>query len=435
MNKHLLRFPVIGAVLVLLVSFEVNAQTLPPDPGCSLGQVWTSQGNPRSDVNGIHNRAFPDWNATYWGTWITAASGSTVTIKGRFPTARYMSLQIYDADQNVLGSIADVDINPDFGQNNPYRQGAVQGTYTVRLVFGNPPRTSIPNTLYAGSVTTVGLGYRIYYPTYLHDLTGDTFAPVLPQIATPEGAQVSCPPRPILTPEATVNGRIDNIDFVGTVPEANLPASNPPKWGFSVTNPYTRFFPSQDNSYLWATISREYLTNPYKFDMVVVRMLAPTFPNTQEGIAPYAPAQVRYWSLCQNEPLTTGVVRCAPDGQAKNVNGYVTFVISDPSKKPNDATLNVWGATWLPWGALLPEDAVYDNDHQLHRNADGVFYYGFLLYRQTLARSSFTKSIQEISKLPLSRRAAAMGPYFPSIGYCTAASFQASGSGCIGAPQ
>src|SRR5207249_1871487 len=102
-----------------------------------------------------------------------------------------------------------------------------------------------------------------------------------------------------------------------------------------------------------------------------------------------------------------------------------------PSKRPTDAVLNQFGATWLPWGALLPSDSIYDARGNLLTNANGVFYYGLLLYRQTLADPNWAQSIENISKLPRSERQAAMGPYWPSIGYCKIESFTRSGAGCL----
>ena len=178
-------------------------------------------------------------------------------------------------------------------------------------------------------------------------------------------------------------------------------------------------------------LSRDFLKPPYNYEIVVVRMKAPTFTDTQHGVPPYADAQVRFWSICSDEPKTTGVVRCTPDNLAVNVNGFVTFVISDRARRPPDAVLNQWGAVWIPWGALGAGEVVYDIDDNPLSNADGVFYENVILYRQTMANAAFAESIRNVSQLPVSQWKAAMGDYFPSAGYCTIASFQASGAGCV----
>jgi hypothetical protein len=417
-----------------LDGFEgVDAFNLMPDPGCVLSQAWAGQGNPRTDIAGIRNHALPDWNATYWGTVVNAFPGTVVTIRGRFPKARYFSFQVYNSLTLVLSTLVDQNIDPDAGQNNPFRGGNAQGTYTLRLVFGSAPSNPAPNTLYTAGSVSVLVVYRVYYPDNPNDLTGATFNPVLPTVDVPgKGTLATCAPRPILSPEeATINGRVNDSDFVGTKPHFFNLATNPPIWLFQTTFPFIPFIANRDNSYMYTAISRTYLRPPYTNNMVVIHMRTPTFPDTQAGAPPYAPANVRYWSICQNETLSYSVIRCVPDHSAINTNGMTTIVISDPSFRPSDAVLTKWGARWIPWGALLPDDFILDRSLNPVTNADGAFYYGIVMYRQTLAHPSFTQSIDNVANLPFWERRGAMGDYLPDIGYCSAANFQALGGNCI----
>ena len=405
---------------------------IPADPGCEGYQVWTTQSNPRSDSTGLNNSAYPEANATYWATQVTGTADTMVTTHGQYPLARYVSFQLYDDNRNVLDSLNDVAINPDSGQNNPYRSGTDQGTYTVHLVFGRKPIKPRANTIYTAGLTSAALVYRIYYSNNPDDLSGST---PLPSITIDGVEQISCPPRPIIVPEdATVWGRLDNGEFFGNKPSnlLSFSAANPPIWSLVTTNQNTPYYPSEDNSYMAAVISRDYLNAPFPYDLLVLRFAAPTVPDTQAGVPPYAAAQVRFWSLCQDEPITTSVVRCTPDNVALNRDGFVTFVVSDPSKRPADDILAQWGAGWMPWGALQPNDVVYDIDDNPLTNASGVFYNGLLLYRQTMADPFFAQSIANVAQLSPRLRKDAMGDYWPAIGYCSAASFQTLGSGCIG---
>ena len=83
---------------VLLVSTNVMAQISPRIQVANLIKAWQHQTNPRTDATGISGHAFPEANATYWGTWLNFPFGTTITIRGQYPQARYMSFQIYDAD-------------------------------------------------------------------------------------------------------------------------------------------------------------------------------------------------------------------------------------------------------------------------------------------------------------------------------------------------
>lgn len=433
-SRFLLISPLFACAMFAFAMPGASSQLI-PDPGCTAIQAWQWQANPRTDPSGKNNIELPLTLATYWGTPLAAAIGSTVTIHGQFPATRYMSLELYDTNGNVLDDIADYAIDPDPGQNNPFRSGgsSVQGTYTAAIVFGRKPFQPAPNTIYTGSTTSIVLIYRVYYPNTPDDLSGGTTAPVLPTLFTEGGTLPTCPPRPIITPQtATVWGRLDQIDFVGVKPAQVFPAFYPPRWNLTATNSSTNAFPNQDNSYMTAVLSRTYLAAPFNNDLVVMRMRAPTFTDTQSGVPPYASADMRFWGVCTNEPLSTGVVRCLGDDQSPNVGGFVTYVISDPSKMPPPNILSPWGASWLAWGALEPGDSVYDANGDLLTNADGVFYYGLVLYRQTLASSSFTQSITNIAKLPGPLQQPAMGDYWPEIGYCTLADFEASGAGCVG---
>ena len=256
-------------------------------------------------------------------------------MKGRYPLARYMAFQIYDDNRNVIDAVNDATINPDPGQNNPFRTGTAQGTYTVNVVFGRKPNRAPPsNTIYTNGVSRVVLLYRIYYSTNPADLTGGTTNPVLPVISRGGVPMTTCPVRPIIVPEDNlVWGRLDNTDFSGAIPpnSSQLPATVSPFWLLSVTSPLTPYYPSQDNSYMSGVVSREFFASPHNYDMVVVRIKAPTFVNTREGSRRYwntTTRQVRFWSICSDEPQTTGVVRCAADYQTPLRDGYATVVIS-----------------------------------------------------------------------------------------------------------
>jgi|SRR5579872_1503059 len=419
---------------VLLAAGSSMAQTLGPDPGCTVSEAWSQQSNPWTDILGVHNTNYLDANVNYWIQWLNngpTGAQSPATIHGQFPASRYMSLSLYDSNLDELASIHDANIAPDPGQNNPFQTAGPQGTYTITIVYGKAPANPAPNTLYTGGQSQVKVLYRIYYPDSPGNQTGGTTNPVLPSITVFGGVMPTCALRPIINPiTSTVWGRLDQSDFTGVKPPQGPRAASPPAWGLaSGTVPHS---PNVDNFYMSTVLSRDFLTAATP--LLVVKFFAPTFPDTQNGVPPYtAGEQVRYWSLCSNEPLTTAVSRCVPDDQAATQNGYATFVISDPSNQPSASVLSQWGATWLAWGALeYPSDSLYNMNYQPLTSANGAFYYNVLIYRQTLASSSFLQSMAVISKLPPSQRQAAMGAYWPVSGYCGAAQFQSAGAGCIG---
>jgi hypothetical protein len=390
------------------------------------------QTNVETDTLGIRNINYPEASATYWQTKLTGNTSTSVTLAGRFPRGRYMAIQLYDEQRNVIDAIGDTMIDPDAGQHNPFRSPGPLGTYRLNVVFGRAPRTPAPNTVYTGELTRVLMVYRIYYSDLANDIAGGV---PLPEVRVNGVALTPCPVRPKAPPESTVWSRLDNGEYGGASPAAPLlTATNPPYWILTVTNRRTPHYPSADNSYFAAYISREFLRAPHNYDMVVVRMRAPTVPDTQAGESPSlanTTREVRFWSMCQDEPISTGVVRCIPDNRARLKDGLATFVISDPSRKPSEETLIRHGATWIAWGALQPGDFVYGPEIDPIPASTPTFYYGGLLYRQTVPNPAWQKSMVNISNLPRSQWKTAMGDYWPDSGYCRSADFELLGFGCV----
>lgn len=427
---------------VVLCAFVAISAAIPgalaqptPDPGCTSMQAWNGQYNPLSDTTNLKNVAYLDYYETYWLMGISGSSTTPVTITGQFPAGRYMSLQVYGGNGHAVAidGLRDSDINPDPGQNNPFRSGgtSAQGTYTIQIIFGMKPKSPPANTIYTGLQNSVNLMYRVYVPTDPNNLAG-AYAPPLPTVKEQGGTLVTCPVRPIIVPQtATVWGRLDQDNFNGAPPASGQPAALNPSWTLHPGSDSLFPFANLDDNYMVATLSRQFLTAPYSGQLAVMQMYAPTFPNTMTGTPPYMSANVRYWSVCTDDPLTTGVSRCAPDYLATNTNGLVTFVISDPAYKPSSAVLSQWGAEWLAWGALAPNDSMDNLQGTELNGSNGVFYQNRVFYRQLVSDPSFTQSILNVSKLPGPLQQHAMGNYWPRIGYCTLTSFTSKGIGCL----
>lgn len=415
---------------LVAASIMVVSQTA----GAAACQAWAEQVGPESDTIGLFNKNFPEGsNTTYWGTRLRAPLGSVAVVRGRFPRARHTSFDVYFGDE-LLDHLNDVDIVPDAGEDNPYATGTDYGTYTLTLVFGPKPADPPPNTIYAGFRSAVTLLYRIYHSTDPSDPTGRSGEPALPFVWFNGNWLTTCAHRPFLAdPDLTPWGRLDNVDWVGQAPRLRYPVSDPPLW--KIDDPYSlHAFPNGANYYLSTVLSRAYLAPNGNRTLFVMRFQAPTSPKTRSGEPVNAPRQVRFWSMCTNDPLTTNVTRCVPDSDARlDGAGRATFVVSDPGARPSEAALAQHSARWLAWGALaLPDDVVFDRRGRAWGRSSGVHYYTKLLYRQTLASPGFTQSFEAISALPKAEQPAAMGAYWPVSGYCTTASFEAFGAACIG---
>ena len=421
---------------------STNAHGLESTPGGWLNKgsdsscaAWRQSG-PESDRSGFRNTNFPEASSTtYWSTQLSGNPGEVVVVKGRYPFARFTALELYTTDM-LVDHLADVDIQPDPGQSNPYVSGAEAGTYTVTVLYGSKPSNPAPNTLYTGTLTSVTLMYRIYHSTDPTDPAGGATNPVLPTILVRGQPLVSCPVQPFLEVEnVTPWGRLDDADFIGSAPspDMQIPAFDPPVW--FLADPYEgHYFPNGANYYLGTILSREFLQPNTDKALFVVRLKAPTFPNTRRGEPVYADRQVHFWSMCTDDPYTTNVNRCMPDDRVVlDDAGFATFVFSDRSTKPADWLLTKFKANWIALGALKrPTDVVYDRAWRPWGIDTPVHYYNVLVYRQTLAAPSFTQSFANVIKLPQDQWVAAMGDYWPVGGYCSSAAFAAVGYACTG---
>ena len=401
-------------------------------PACLSFTGWSGQVNPQADTAGLANVHYPEAsNTTYFVAAFHQNAGDVVTIRGRYPFARFMSLEIYPSV--TVSYINDSNIAPDPGQNNPFVSGTDHGTYTAYLVFGPQPDLPAQNTLYAGTQTDVVLAYRVYHTTDPNDPAGGVPEPRLWM----NGQQLdNCPVQPVIQPTtSTPWGRLDQGNWIGAppTPAQQLAASYFPKWFLLSAAETAGGFSNGANYYLQARLSRQYLAPNTSRDIFVLRFKAPTYPNTRKGEPAYLRHQVRFWSVCTNDNYTTNVVRCVPDDSiVLDANGYAVIVVSDPGSKPSAAALARYRATWLAWGALaLPTDVVFDDHQAAWGTNTPVHFYSTVMFRQTLANSAFTQSFAAVFALPLSQQQAAMGAYWPVSGYCSSAGFESYGIYCL----
>jgi hypothetical protein len=393
----------IGAALIgMSILVPVQSAVSAPAPGsnCSWGA--------KSDPDAV-NAAYPDTNASYWSYQYRAVPGTELVIKGTYPRARYFSFHVYQPNAVPIDSIYDTHIRPDKGSQNPYAALASKRSgrhYSVTVQFTAKPAKPAPNTIYAGQTKIQGapnpagtLMLRVYVPVNPKSPQGGVPLPTV-TLQTTSGqvltAGAACS-RDLPSTSGAVNGFLtDNSAPVQS--QQNGSASPLPTWSRAFGNPYAGAFGNQQNAYLTAEISRNYGS------LVVIHAKAPTFPNTSVGDAVYDPHQLRYWSICQNSN-DTRVVSCAADYQAHVKDGYYTYVISDPSQRPSNATARN-GVVWLPWGA-----------------AEAT---ALLIYRNMVPAGTFAHAAQDIaSKTDNPKKV--MRAYYPKAVYCDRATFEKSG--------
>ncbi len=391
--------------------------------------------------SGTLNIAFPDEAAQYWGGVFAGPPGSRVRIEGRYPHTRYFSFNTYDVQLRPTDALTDRDTVPDPGSTNPFLPGAnrnaVNREYTAYIETGPEPANPAPNTIHTGEANLAGVFlYRTYIPDRDHDETGGVGLPrafiELPGGGETEISLIDCT-RASKPSGAPLNELITNLELPSELDPIS-PGGNPRAPFFKFVNLPVAvvgtilagdsteelrntlqdllvevggqggYLSNVDNAYVSAIINRSFGR------VLMVRARAPSFADTRPGVATMpANPQLRYFSMCQNEPLSQRVIACRSDDQtAVGPDGYFTYVISTASQRPANATPSC-GVTWIPWGP---------------------FARGVLIYRHMLPGAGFTQSIQAAE---FRNEAATMGEYLPRAEYFpTRTEFEARG--CFAAP-
>lgn len=374
------------------------------------------------------NFAYPDESAAYWGTHLPYITpGTDVVVKGRYPDVRYFSFHVYDEAQRPVDSISDFQITPKTGRNPFSDASARRGRYRVRVAFEPKPKRPKRNTIYAGEMENGQpnpggmLIYRIYVPDDPKEPTGKVPLPTV--VLRTAGGAVEVPLGQCEPLPPDQGGETNDVINDASYPDQtgrnsqHPAATNPPVFRrFYGTDQFPNDFRREDQgddaearfkggflsnqqiAYLYSYVSREY------GDVLVIRLKAPSFPDTRDGEKPTARRDVRYWSVCQNNGISQRVADCTADHQSVLRDGWATLVISDPTDRPNNATRRK-GVTWLAWG--------------------GAYYEGIVIYRHMLPAPGFEGAIQRIREGRSASKT--IGSYYPRAAYCSKERFERGG--------
>jgi hypothetical protein len=381
----------------------VGSRAAVSQPGMSC--AWPTELSAQTD-----NTAFPDAAEEIFGGPIVASAGTRIVLSGRFPDARYASVQVYTPG-GVGTSLPDYRIAPQPGSLNPWqRQAAPGGRFTVTI--RPDPAPGQANTLPMPAGTTSQhpgyLVYRVYLPA------GGASAVPLPVLTAEQGGAArtlpACPSH-----NAPVTFPAPGPAAAGGGSGAAAP---PPLAFYKAQQSFSNAgLANVDTSHVYA-----YLARPPAPDVVVVTGKAPTFaPGSHPSPWPARGVDVRYWSMCVGVlvrlvPIVANKLPgggtdygCRADEATRlNAAGDYTYVIGSESQQA--AISRVPGATFLPFSTAHPA---------------GLY---LLALRYLLVSSSFTHSSQGVMRADdPAAAAAAMGPYYPRAAVCPLATLIAHG--------
>ncbi len=385
------------------------------------------------------NVAFPDESAKYWVALIPMAPQTRLRINGRYGDMRYFSFNVYDPILRPTDAIADSEIIPDAGGQNPAVNplAAPGDNYTAYVEFTGVPDNRSPNTIYAGEMqlgpqtvpqlALTALIYRSYVPADGVDFDGGVGLPLL-TLETADGdidilptADCVEPLLPTLgstLPDLGINQLLEGTDFIDDpflqspvrVPVGNPQAETRVFYGLpsTVANIVRDFLgvpipegveyelPLPAGGGFLSNLHNAYTTNLFSRsygNVVMIRARAPTWRG--ETNTPFGMEDVRYWSVCQNDLPTQRYVGCVRDEQTHpDADGWFTIMVSDAADRPDNAIAEN-GIDWLPWGPYVDS---------------------LLIYRHMLPNPNF---VETIANVPAGTEPHdIMGEYLPQSAYC-----------------
>lgn len=284
--------------------------------------------------------------------------GGKVTFKGEYPYAGYFGFNPNDMATNNLQTLMDVDIDPDEGSINPWREPMQSGMgrdYTAHLVFDKTPEIPTPNTRYVGQTKAGGKNYAAFqiYRVYGADL------PSLP----PNSAGV-------LLPSVTVydkkGNEIEHHPVCDPYPDGHQPPVDKTKFPalpvpdhraqshagtFNVKGNFgldIDLLSNADVLYLSSYYGRQH------GEVFAIRAKKPKTVNDDEGRHPWSDGlDFRMWSACTYNFWNGKANDCVVDNNIHaDEDKYYTLLVTEPANRPSNATEEN-DVTWLDAGNFL----------------------------------------------------------------------------------
>ena len=414
---------------------------------------------PASMQNPVTNVAYPEESAVYWGARFRLPTGATLLLDGKYPHARFMSLNAY-LDKGSTDDLFDTEIKPNRGSVNPYRVGAKRyaknRSYTVSVPGPGARTGGLKNVLEA---ETDGKKIQeLIYRVYLPDSAGDRSAGSLPKPSVRlrngkvlRGA-AACKRINDSQRYFTTNKMGDSIysalvNTSGADPVSN-PAQDPLRWEkyFNLELALSIFSygtPSESGRLANKALGEKgayydnkavkYLVGPINQAHGKVLMLEgklPTTPSSGKSVKTMGSGQLRFWSICENSsPVETKGIDCVNDADLKGVidaQRNYTVVVSRAVDRPSEATAEC-GVAWLDWGEATDI---------LGRRS------GTLVIRNLGADPNFANSAQKITPADVDvtknlsdttdNQRGVMGDYLPTGTYFADGAAFDSAEGCAG---
>lgn len=351
---------------------------------------WSSIGNPMTfnhfpnlpDISGGNYFAQRFWSTEKGGAppgMFEVPPGGRVKYHGQYSRARYFAYHPNDEDLNNLKTLRDVDLDPDPGSVNPFREIPEPNTknyYTAWLDFDRPPANPAANTSYVGARRDGIKRNRWVWNMlrlYASDLgngpnTGGVPLPAM-TIYDAQGDELAhydeCQP---FEPDEA-HPKTDML--FPSLPIADHRAVSARPWSTSSN------FDSPSDTLANADV--QYLATFFSHhhgNILVVRARMLETANSRAGEPISTPGQdIRLFTLCTYNIWSGSARQCMLDHDLRvDDGGFYTVVVAEESHRPGN--LEAVDATWIDWGPYLDGQLTY---RMLYRENDFISRIAFAL--------------------------------------------------------
>ncbi|MBN2441696.1 MAG: hypothetical protein JXJ04_10120 [Spirochaetales bacterium] len=313
--------------------------------------------------------ALPDYYANYFAYSFDRQKSQRASIglriTGLFAYARYMSYNIYDAEQgSSLGALTDFQIIQSQGNVNPYLVDsdpmAENRKYVINIVPKTCDLSGLENCLvYDISINVLTVIVRYYLPLD-GDETGNVPLPQIEAFDINSGENVKLPPLYSLrnTSRFAYRERMNRIFDVVIDDKLRF---------YKVAG--SGQFNNADNAYLICAVKKA------GNEVLILKIKPPSYPHDNKELET---ADVRYWSINEGNPNTstpTGI----PDKQfTKASDGFIYIVIGDKSISHRADEI---GYNFMPWKVWFKK--------------------GVILYRNLITNPEYKGSLKNVPTLDL----------------------------------
>lgn len=395
------------ALIALLIA-PASAQELPMDCAWTDSDLETGVYGPKG--------YWGDTNIAYAGFLLPSTPDFIYRFKGKFPNARYMSIEsavFLNIDQGLnldatqlrdLDDVVDRTIDPDPGSMNPFKEGAPypgpeDGSFTVDAVpEGVDLQGSNPLSIPSEYGSLVLISYRAVSPNKdvqikpddlptIEALDSSTYTKVdcspagpvyqafLDLVASQASSGMSQEPDNELLPisdlldVSNLSELVENLRIARGLLEVEY--TNFEKWWpfrFRLVN-----IPFEGSAGIQGYLYGLTQMDPGK--VAIIRFRAPSFLNTYAGDVDTftSRSDLRYWSMCALDYERGQALACMPDHMTRNQSGFVTIVYGPKSV---EGQAEAWGYAFME--DKRPADGKWDVDKALS-----------LVYRQLLPSPLF----------------------------------------------